>query len=647
MPQSRIDRGITCDRLVGRTREWLVPNGRGGYASGTLAEPTRRYHALLMAAPEDPNERVATLVRLEEDITSANSSWRLDTHEFLDGTIAPEGYRFLQDFRLDFGLPIWVYGIDGWIIEKRLWMPYGNDAVCIQYRLVSGPGQVTLRLTPLIGNRPADNLLRRGDRQFAVSRNDGTLEVRGATECLAIRLTDGDDIVDSDWHYQFALREERSRGYDWVEDLFRPGYLTRRLDVGESATFSCAVEQEASTPVKVDGSLELEVQRRRSLAGQVSREEASLRRWLTLAADQFIVRDPRGEVTILAGYPWFGEWGRDAMLSLPGLFLTTGREREAMLVLQRWMGRIKEGLLPNTLRDESVAFNTADGSLLFLDTAYRTLEQVRDSRFRMRVYAAAQSIISSYVKGTQWGIQMDASDGLIRAEAPRMQLTWMDAKVGDWVVTPRYGKPVEINALWINALHVARAWSIQVDRPFAFQEILDLAQRSFTELFWYEAGGYLYDVVGGPEGSDPTLRPNQLLAISLPFPALTGPRAKRVVDLVTQELLTPVGLRTLPRWSHAYHGVYQGDQATRDAAYHQGTVWPWLLGPYVEAAIRAGYSKKALLRQLRLFQAHLTEAGIGTVSEIFDGDAPHAPKGCYAQAWSVAQLLWALHILSS
>ncbi len=647
MPQLRLDRGITRDRLLGRTREWLVTNGRGGYASGTLAEPTRRYHALLVTALEGPNERVAMLVRLEEHVASAHGSWRLDTHEFADGTIDPEGYYFLQDFRLDFGLPIWIYGIDGWILEKRLWMPYGSDAVCIQYRLISGPGQMTLRLTPLIGNRPADYLLRRGNQQFTVSKKDGSLEVRSVTERLVLQLPDSNVIVDSDWHYQFALREEQARGYDWIEDLFRPGHLVCRLEVGESATFSCTVVREPNTFRGVDGSLDLEVQRRRSLISQAPGEMTSLRRWLILAADQFIVRDPRGEVTILAGYPWFGEWGRDTMLSLPGILLTTGREREAVLVLRRWMARLKDGLLPNTLKGESAAFNTADGSLLFLDAAYRTLEQIHDLRLRVHVYAAAQSIIDNYIKGTRCGIQMDAADGLIRAEAPHTQLTWMDAKIGDWVVTPRYGKPVEINALWVNALHITRALSIQVDRPFGFQEVLELAQRSFTERFWYEEGGYLYDVIGGPDGSDPTLRPNQLLAISLPFPALTGPKAKHVVDLVTHELLTPVGLRTLPRWSHTYHGIYQGDQATRDAAYHQGTVWPWLLGPYVEAAVRVGYSKKALLRRLRLFQAHLTEAGIGTVSEIFDGDAPHAPKGCYAQAWSVAQLLWALHTLSS
>ncbi|MCL4543863.1 MAG: amylo-alpha-1,6-glucosidase [Chloroflexi bacterium] len=640
-----IDRAATTDARSAVRREWLVTNGRGGYASGSLAYPTRRYHGLLIAAPRSPNDRLATLVRLEEALAWGGQTRRLDSNIYTDGTVDPRGFDFLQSFRLESGLPVWVYAIDGFVIERRVWMPQGADACCVRLSLLSGNGAVDLQLTPLVAWRSADALQHSKDREFVCTTCDQSVEVKSdPTDSLVIAVDRGSFVLDSDWHYNFWLPEEHARGYDAQEDLFRPGHFRAHVRPGDTVTLIARLASATQPGGDSRWSLEAAVDRGNRLLEQARGVTTNMGKQLVLAADQFVVGE--GDQTgIVAGYPWFGEWGRDTMLSIPGLLLATGRPEVAQDVLRRWGRQTQRGLLPNTLERGAHEFNTADASLSFAEAVFLTYNATHNTTFRDEMLTTLLSIVESYVNGTDNGISVDPQDGLVIASCPGLQLTWMDAKCGDWVVTPRRGKPVEVSALWINALEIAQALSREADQSFSHADLLHTARRSFADRFWCEQCGYLYDVIDGADGNDSTLRPNQLLALALSFPALTGERAQRVLAAVESTLLTPVGLRTLGRDAEGYQARYEGGQEQRDAAYHQGTVWPWLLGPYVAAARRLDRSRTSLLPTFAVLSAHLSEAGAGSVSEIFDAEPPHLARGCPAQAWSVAQLLWALYTI--
>lgn len=638
-----LDRAVCEDFDQARQREWLVTNGLGGYASGTLAMPTRRYHALLMAAVDPPAVRSATLVRLEEALTVAGHAVRLDTHEFADGTITGAGYRLLQEFRLESGLPVWRYAVDGIVLERRLWMTYGEDHTNISYRLVVAPQPIALTLTPLIAWRDQHATQQKVDAGFVADPLPFGCRVTLADDQWLSLTCDGASYQpDPDWYYRFLLREEAARGYDAVEALFRPGMLRLTLQPGEEVVFQARYGRGPAPAVSREPSLDAEVRRRQALLDQASAVPDTPRAQLTLAADQFIVRRGANGASIIAGYPWFADWGRDSMIALPGLTLTTGRHGEARTILTEWAQWLQDGLLPNRFPDQGATpeYNSADASLWFIHAADRYLDASGDTVGQRVLYPALASVVAHYRTGTRFGIGVDPADGLLRAGAPGLQLTWMDAKVGDWVVTPRRGKPVELSALWYNALRVLEKWSRELghsEQPYA-----DLAARcaqSFNSRFWYAAGAYLFDVVDGEKGDDASLRPNQLLAVSLPYPVLDANHRRAVVDTVAGALLTPMGLRTLSPNDPAYRGVYHGDQATRDAAYHQGTVWPWLLGSYLSAHDAVYGDRSYVNDAVAIALTHLSEAGIGSVSEVFDSDLPHAPNGCFAQAWSVAELL--------
>lgn len=638
-----LDRAIGEDLEQACRREWLVTNGLGGYASGTLAMPTRRYHALLVAAVDPPATRSVTLARLEEAVHVAARSVRLDCNEFEGGTIAPIGYQYQQQFRLEAGLPVWRYACDGVVLERRLWMPHGRNQTCIAYRLLVAPGPVELELTPLVAWRDHHALQQKLATPFAVDAlTNGCRLALSASAWLSMTGDDAEFEHDPDWHYRFFLREEAARGFDAIEDLYRPGHLHWTLSPGVDAVFQASFGQGSDPPEDLEFTLAAEQSRRHTLLQQAKVEPDTRAAQLVLAADQFLVRRGDQDSTIIAGYPWFADWGRDSMIALPGLMLSTGRRMEARAILLEWSTWLKDGLLPNRFPDhgEAPEFNSADASLWFIHAAERYIGVTSDTVTQRRLYAVIVDIVEHYQKGTAFGIGLDPADNLLRAGVPGTQVTWMDAKVGDWVVTPRHGKPVELSALWYNALCTLDRWCMKVgDQSKRYAALADACAKCFNQRFWQAEGGYLFDVVDGEAGDDSALCPNQLFALSLPFPVLAAERRQAVLAAVEAELLTPVGLRTLDQHHPSYHGVYNGDARQRDRAYHQGAVWPWLLGPYLTAHLKVHGNRAYARAVLDTFFAHLPEAGMGSISELFDGDAPHTPRGCIAQAWSVAEIL--------
>jgi predicted glycogen debranching enzyme len=640
-------------------REWLVTNGLGGYAAGTVAGPnTRRYHGLLVAALRPPVERTVMVAQLEAAVTVAGRRTSLAAHEYAGGTHHPDGWRHLTEFRLEGTLPVWRWTIDGCVVERRLWMPHGTNATCVAYTLVEATQEVTLELTPLCTYRDYhwhrrghyDFEVRTGEREVTLVAHPGARPFR-----LLAQRSSFEVAPEVYWSFHHALEAER--GLDDAEDLFRPGHFRCILRPGESEVL--VLSAEAGAVDAVADSRATEVARQQALLDRAALPAAAPDwiRQLALAADQFIVerRDAAGNPlghTVIAGYPWFADWGRDTMIALPGLSLATGRTEIAASVLRTFARFVSEGMLPNRFPDAGDApeYNTVDATLWYFVAVGEYWRRTRDRGLVAELYPVLRDIADWHRRGTRFGIGVDPEDGLLRAGEAGVQLTWMDAKVGDWVVTPRIGKPVEINALWFNAIATLRELALVLDRTDAAGALLAEAERiarSFNERFWNEAGQCLYDVVDGPEGiagddgrrRDASLRPNQILAVSLPHALLDGERSRAVVDACRATLWTPVGLRSLAPEAGAYTPAYQGGPVQRDAAYHQGTVWSWLAGPYALAHYRAHGDASRARALLAATADHLGETCLGQVSEIFDAAAPHAPRGCFAQAWGVAETL--------
>ncbi|MGC8873136.1 MAG: amylo-alpha-1,6-glucosidase [Chloroflexia bacterium] len=656
------DRSVCRDPERALGLEWLVANGLGGYASSTIVGAnTRRYHGLLVAAIGTPRSRWMLVSKVDEEIEAASVVYALGTNEYGPGTIHPCGFVHLEEFRLEDGLPVWIYRGGGWELEKRLWMAHGQNTTYLTYTLTRSPEPVLLTLRPLVNYRDFHGVTRgRADWDFRQLEKDRVgcciLQAFEGAHPFAIRTAPAMEHVHTGyWYWNFLYRKERERGLEHTEDLYAPGILRRQLTPGETQAVILSTETDGRIEWDAARALEEEKARRKALlqrsplAGQG--EEACA---LILAADTFIVHlAPSGQpalpgtsmaATVIAGYPWFGDWGRDTMISLPGLFLATGRAEEAAAVLRTYARYVDQGMLPNRFPEsgETPEYNTVDATLWFFVALHRYVRATGDLDLARELYPLLVDIIEWHARGTRYGIGVDPKDGLLRAGTPGVQLTWMDAKVEDWVVTPRHGKPVEVNALWYNALRVLDALGALLRRRSGRSLARTLAEQvggNFLPRFWYAPGGYLYDVVDGPAGDDPSLRPNQLLALSLPFPLVTGEKARSVLRTVRAELLTPVGLRTLSPKDPAYHGRYEGDRWQRDAAYHQGTVWPWWIGPYITAVRRLEDPQADIRSLLRPLLDHLKDAGVGTISEIFDGDPPHTPRGCIAQAWSVAEVL--------
>ncbi len=648
---------------AGLEREWLLTNGIGGYASGTVnCVNTRRYHGLLVAALRPPVGRVALLLRLNEAVTIEGETTELTAAEYSDGTVFPADQEHLESFTLEDGSPVWSFAVSGHLIRRKIWMVPGHNITIVRYRLVVGRSPVGLAIRPLCASR-GHHSLQRGwpGWDFSVAPVDNGVRVQAwqAAAPLWLMMGGASFVPAGDWYWRFLLREERTRGYDFLEDLYQPGTFHATLEPGDSLTLIASAEDPGNGLPDPDAALAAArstgVRSRRSQHQSHGGDDACLDEIedaLAAAANRFVVRTPpapdRGpRTTTIAGYHWGEDWGRDAAASLPGLLLTTGRLRDAEMLLRDLAGQVDQGMLPSSSGEQERApvFDAADTVFWFFRAVREALEAGMEERVLTDLYPALKDAIDWHVRGTRLGIGADPVDGLLRAGkvAPRTlptHLTWMNATFRDVVYTPRVGKPVELNALWIEALDAMAGWAPRCgDDPAPFSARADRAARAFAKRFWLDTGNYLLDVVDGPEGDDSSFRPNQLIALTTPRLLVSATRARAILQRVTTELLTPFGLRTLAPSDPSYLGAYYGDQPSRDRAYHQGTVWPWLLGPYAQALVRTGADAASVAALLLPFHEHLRSAGIGCVSEVFNGDAPHYPSGCIHHAWGVAELL--------
>jgi len=628
------------------SREWLETNGIGGYASGTIAGAhTRRYHGLLIAALRPPTQRTLLLSKLEETLAVEDIEYDLSCNQYR-GAIHPEGYQYLAEFRLD-PFPTWTYevgGSRGVCLEKTVAMCRGKNLVVVAYRLISGAETASLVLRPIVNCRDHHHLMRQNvtfDETLKVSHSYDQLIVQPYPSVPPLFIYARKSYFDPwpYWYHNFEYAQESARGLDDHEDQYSPGYFTWSLKEGQTRYLVAGLDSlDGFEPA---GALDRERQRRKELLTGWSGAADPIRH-LACAADAFLVgEEPESQSDrgIIAGYPWFEEWGRDAMISLPGIALVTGRYEAAKEILTTYLKHRRDGLIPNRIPsvDEEPDYNTVDATLWLFWAMQKYLAYTGDRDFVAQMLPILSEIIDWHVRGTLYGIHMD-KDGLIAAGEHGTQLTWMDAKVGDWVVTPRHAKPVEINALWHNALQFVEELGGRHSAAPAGR-----VAEQFRAGFWNEEKGYLNDVIDGDMPEDASLRPNQVIALALPSLILDPEPARRALAAVERELLTPFGLRTLSPRDSRYRGRYRGDQRSRDSAYHQGTVWPWLMGPFITACIRMAEDRNAARElgreRLSALWDHIGLAGVGSVSEIFDGDAPHRPQGCIAQAWSVAELL--------
>ena len=635
--------------------EWLETNGLGGWASSSLSCcNTRCYHSLLMAAPNGPTDRLNLLSKLEETLLIKGERFELGNNDYGD-VIWPQGNQYLQSFSKEL-FPEWFYEVNGVQLRKSIAMIHGENTTLIVYDVINSEGPFTLELMPLVSGRPYHHLQKKSselwwDVQF---ENDVFCNQPGEnTPKIFIQVPNSNYTHNPKWFHHFHYAEEKKRGLPYVEDLLNHGFFTLQLNKGDSFCVIVSTEN----PTWKNGLKLFENEKNRRIQWVESIEHPIIQQ-LALAGDQFIVSRKMAEpntsslktdgATVIAGYHWFTDWGRDTMISLPGLCLNTGRFEDAKKIISAFANSVSMGMIPNRFKDhgEETEYNNVDGTLWFFVAIYHYLKTTKDKKFILKeILPVLTDIIEWHVKGTRFGIKVDG-DGLLFAGESGQQLTWMDARIDNWVVTPRIGKPVEVQALWYNALCIY-AELLRLNKNVKLSnEILaksELAKNSFQQLFWYQKGAYLYDLIDASGIPDPTLRPNQLFAISLPFPIIEEEQSLEVLKIITEKLVTPVGLRTLPSDHPGYIGKYLGNPFERDASYHQGTVWSWLLGPYIDAIMHTESSRqKGRIKAKKIiedFAFHLNEAGIGTVSEIFDGDAPHHPKGCIAQAWGVAEIL--------
>lgn len=654
-------------------REWIVTNGLGGYASGTVVgATTRRYHGVLISALPDPFGRWMMLNHLFEHLRLPDGkSVPFSGGEGEYHSVASDAAKCLTEFRLEMGLPIWKYDVGGYIIEKRILMPHMQNTVHINYRMLSGPGPAKLEIRPSVNFRSHDTPVSQppslpyqlsiiGDRyEISEPENPNLRPLR-----MMIYGQNHTFTMEGGTLQEMFYRREADRGYDARGMLWSPGYFSTDLTTSRDATLVASTHSwKIILALNPDEALAAEIDRRTRLVSRARKEvREGTAGELVLAADQFVV-NPIGRIidlaranaagdelrTVVAGYHWFTDWGRDTMISLEGLTMTTQRFNQARWILRTFAHYIKDGLIPNRFPEgeSEGVYNTADATLWFFHAIDRYVEATGDTATLRILLPRMREIIDHHLRGTKFGIGVDPKDGLLKQGEEGYALTWMDAKVRGWVVTPRRGKAVEIEALWYNALKIIEEWvreEIDEDSAKPLAEHAEKARQSFNERFWYAEGGYLYDVVDGEHGDDPSCRPNQVLAISLKHPILDSKYWEPVLKVVEARLLTPVGLRSLSPGSPDYKTKYFGDLRARDAAYHQGTVWAWLIGPFIDAWLKVHPEEQKEARRFLLgFMPQLDQAGIGSISEVFDAEPPFTPHGCIAQAWSVAEVLrcWA------
>lgn len=662
-------REVCGDLSVATKREWLVTNGIGGYASGTVANMlTRRYHGLLMAALKPPLGRTLMLAKLDETAEydgiypESGRFYPLFTNRWEDGTIEGNGHHYLNRFHLEGTTPVWTYGIANALLEKRVWMQPGANVTYVQYRLTRATGPLSLSIKALVNYRDYHNTTIMNDwevdsEEVAVEGGAG-LRIRLFDEATPLYLLSDRAIVSPqfDWYEDMYLAIEEHRGQrDVSEDHVYAAQL--QITLRQDETFTVVAGTEAYPNMDSAAAYRERQEHEQNLLdrsgalhgatrnGRSGSELPQPLRQLVLAADQFIVNrptpaEPDGK-SVIAGYPWFGDWGRDTMIALPGLTLATGRPEVAAGILRTYAQFVDQGMLPNRFPDagETPEYNTVDATLWYFIAMREYVAATGDTALLRRLYPVLADILAWHRRGTRYHIHMDEADALLYAGEPGVQLTWMDAKVDDWVVTPRIGKPVEINALWYNALRIMQDFAQHLGEESGEYGKLAGRVRDGFGRFWDAKMGYCYDVLDGPDGNDLSLRPNQLLAVSLPHSPLNAEQQRPVVDACARHLLTAHGLRSLSPDDKAYIGKYGGDRRKRDGAYHQGTVWAWLIGPFVSAHLRVYKDMAAARAYLEPLLYTLVSHGVGSVSEIFEGDPPFEPRGCFAQAWSVAEVL--------
>jgi predicted glycogen debranching enzyme len=633
--------------------EWLVTNGLGSYASGSVGDPlTRRYHGLFVAALQPPLGRRVLLSKFDVAARYNGVDFPLSSNCWRDGAIAPNGRAFLTAFRLDDFTPVWSWSFADALVERRIWMTHGEQATFIEYRLADASAPLELTLKAYINDRDYHSLTHAYDLRTPPATIDGaraTMRMNGGT---LWHLDAGPASLElaQAWYFGFKYELEEQRGLDDIEDLYHALTIRAALRTpGDRLVLRASLNDGMPPPTPPSAPREHTTQLRAAWrAAQPHLMNAP--NWidrLVLAADQFIVdRTVEGTAgkTVIAGYHWFGDWGRDTMIALPGLTLATGRAPIAKMILETFARLVNQGMLPNRFPDDGQApeYNTVDAALLFVEAVRLYHASTQDAGLVGAVYDSMCEIVDWYTRGTRYGIALD-DDGLLRAGVPGVQLTWMDAKVGDVVITPRVGKPVEINAMWYNALRAMESFATLLGKdPSPYHELANRCQCSFGR-FWNADAGYPYDVIDGPSGNDASIRPNAIIAASLGVHPFEPDQLRALVECASTTLLTPLGLRSLAPNDPSYIGSYNGSVDHRDEAYHRGTVWPWLIGPFARAHARAYGDKARARRFVEAVGSHLWCYGVGTLAEIADGDPPHAPRGCIAQAWSVAEVLRAWH----
>jgi len=665
LAEVQFGREILGNLELAESREWLVTNGIGGFASGTAAgTSTRRYHGLLMASLQPPTDRTLLVAGVDETVRYGGTSFPLATNRWLSGDVSPKGYLQMESFHLEGTKPVWRYALADALLEKRVWMKQRENTTFVEYTLARGNSPIEIEGKILVSYRDFHATTHGDGWQMKIEPVEQGIRVVAFDGATPFFLKSASAAFEPrhEWYRDFFLPAERERGLDDHEDRLLAGVFRARLAVGEKLTLVFSTEPEA----QLDGEQARALQSNHDLklfqawqkrhAETIATPADDEPGWLwqlVLAADQFIAKRPLADdpdgLTVIAGYPWFSDWGRDTMIALPGLTMSLGKPEIARKILESFSRYVDRGMLPNNFPDRggTPQYNTIDAALWYFEAVRQYFEATQDLALVNKLFPVLSAIVDAHVAGTRYSIKVDPADALLYGGSPEVQLTWMDAKIGDWVVTPRIGKPVEINALWINALNTMGEFSRRLARPGdGYLKLKQKAEKNFQK-FWNPARNCCFDVIDVPGGgADAALRPNQVFAVSLPVSPLTREQSRGVVDTLGRELLTSFGLRSLGPLEPGYLGHYAGGPRERDSAYHQGTVWAWLLGPYALAHYQVYGDRAAAQSFLEPLGRSIYSAGLGSISEIFGGDPPFPPAGCFAQAWSVAEVFRAWEFLA-
>jgi predicted glycogen debranching enzyme len=666
LAEVQFGREILGDLDLAESREWLVTNGLGGFASGTAAgTSTRRYHGLLMASLQPPTDRILLVAGVDETVRYGGASFPLATNRWLSGDVSPKGYLNIESFHLEGTKPVWRFALADALLEKRVLMKQGENTTLVEYTLARASSPIEIEGKILVSYRDFHATTHGAGWQMKIEPMEKGIRVVAFEGATPFYLKSATATLEPrhEWYKDFFLPAERERGLDDHEDRLVAAVFLGQLQPGERLTLVFSTEAHAlldgeqARTLQSNHDLKLfqAWQNRQAETVVTPAEDEPGWLWqLVLAADQFIAKralpDDKEGLSVIAGYPWFCDWGRDTMIAIPGLALPLGRPEIMRKILESFARYVDGGMLPNNFPDRSGTpqYNTIDAAMWYFEAVRQYFEATQDLALVQKLFPVLSGIVDAHVAGTRYNIKVDPADALLYGGSPEVQLTWMDAKIGDWVVTPRIGKPVEINALWINALNTMGEFARLLVRPGeGYLKLKQKAKKSFQK-FWNPARNCCFDVIDVPGGgADASLRPNQVFAVSLPVSPLTPEQSKSVVDTLGRELLTSFGLRSLGPSEPGYVGRYAGGPRDRDSAYHQGTVWAWLLGPYALAHYKVYGDRAAAQSFLEPLGRSIYSAGLGSISEIFGGDAPFPATGCFAQAWSVAETVRVWELLAA